>query len=248
MQKSVTANTDINEGRLDGRLDIDNPALVDIAQVFLFRCTLVIELVQPAILKNPNTDLLRLDRIDQDLPDNGRLLSLRSLPGLGLLPRRRFLSRAFRFLASAPAPAPAPTPASAGWCGWRASRARPTRGVRRWYPPCRATPPHTKACRTSLNSHPDVVQEMAQRIRHWRALHPISGTRSALAPPPGWRAPRDWATYPRPVEDLQESAAPGMAPTEMIERILDMQHGERGRLVYDCVTRWYLAGLCTKNE
>ena len=98
------------------------------------------------------------------------------------------------------------------------------------------------------HSHPDIVQEMAQRVRHWRALHPISGTRSALAPPPGWRAPRDWATYPRPVEDLQESAAPGMAPTEMIERILDMQHGERGRLVYDCVTRWYLAGLCTKNE
>ena len=113
MQKSVTANTDINESRLDGRLYIDNPALVDIAQVFLFRRTLVIELVQPAILKNPNTNLLRLDRIDQDLPDNGRLLSLRSLPGLGLLPRRRFLSRAFRLPASAPASAP--TPASAGF-------------------------------------------------------------------------------------------------------------------------------------
>ena len=95
MQKSVTANTDINEGRLDGRLYIDNPALVDIPQVFLFRCALVIELVQPAILKNPNTDLLRLDRIDQDLPGNDRLFSLRSLPGLGLLPRRRFLGRAF---------------------------------------------------------------------------------------------------------------------------------------------------------
>ena len=96
--------------------------------------------------------------------------------------------------------------------------------------------------------YPDIVREMADRIRHWRALYPISGTRSALAPPPGWRAPKDWATWPVPIDELQEKEAPGMAPTDMIERILDMQHGERGRLVYDCVTRWYLGGLCTKND
>ena len=96
-------------------------------------------------------------------------------------------------------------------------------------------------------AHPDLVQDYAERIRRWRALHPIHGTRSSLAPPPGWRAPLDWASYPRPVDTLQPEAAPGMAPTETIKRVLDMQHGERGRLVYDCETRWYLAGLCTAN-
>lgn len=98
------------------------------------------------------------------------------------------------------------------------------------------------------SAHPDIVEDYADRIRRWRALYPIQGTRSALVPPPGWRAPKDWATYPRPVESLQPEAAKGMAPTETINRVLDMQLGERGRLVYDCETRWYLAGLCTKNS
>ena len=97
-------------------------------------------------------------------------------------------------------------------------------------------------------AHPDVVQELADRIRYWRSLHPIHGTRSYLVPPPGWRAPKDWASYPRPLETLQENTAPGMAPSKSIEAILDMQHGERGRLTYDCESRWYLGGLCTQND
>ena len=96
-------------------------------------------------------------------------------------------------------------------------------------------------------AHPDIVEEYAERIRRWRALYPITGTRSSLMPPPGWRAPLDWATYPRPIESLQPDTAPGMAPTPAIRHVLDMQHGERGRLVYDCETRWYLGGLCTAN-
>ncbi len=96
--------------------------------------------------------------------------------------------------------------------------------------------------------HPDVVQRLAERIRDWRALYPINGTRSQLVPPPGWRAPLDWASYPRPIETLQSQSAPGMAPTPTINRVLDMQHGERGRLVYDCESRWYLGGLCTRNR
>ncbi len=97
-------------------------------------------------------------------------------------------------------------------------------------------------------AHPEVVDELSTKIRDWRALYPISGTRSQLAPPPGWRAPRDWAHYPIPLEELQDEAAPGMAPTKMIERILDMQHGERGRLVYDCAPKWWLAGVCLENN
>lgn len=97
-------------------------------------------------------------------------------------------------------------------------------------------------------SHPQKVSELAELIRDWRALYPINGTRSHLVPPPGWRAPLDWADYPIATEDLQDNSAPGMAPTPAINRLLDMQHGERGRLVYDCQTKWYAANFCIKNQ
>ena len=69
-------------------------------------------------------------------------------------------------------------------------------------------------------------------------------TGGELVPPPGWRAPRDWARYPVALEDLQETPAPGMPPPEGI-RPLDWQHGEAGRLIYDCEP-WQLlgGGLC----
>jgi arylsulfatase A-like enzyme len=44
--------------------------------------------------------------------------------------------------------------------------------------------------------HPDVVARMADAIHRWRSLYPVAGTRSELVPPPGWRAPKDWASYP----------------------------------------------------
>ena len=98
------------------------------------------------------------------------------------------------------------------------------------------------------SKHPDIVEEMARAITDWRALYPISGTRSELIPPPGWRAPKDWATYPRPIDELQETENLGMAPSESILRILDMQHGQRGRLVYSCTERWWSFGFCIKDE
>jgi arylsulfatase A-like enzyme len=97
-------------------------------------------------------------------------------------------------------------------------------------------------------SEPAVVRELARSIHDWRALYPISGTRSQLTPPPGWRAPVDWATYPTPLSELQQEPAPGMAPDKRTERILDWQHGERGRLVYDCAPTWWLAGLCLRRD
>ncbi len=97
-------------------------------------------------------------------------------------------------------------------------------------------------------AHPDVVQELSGKIHDWRALYPINGTRSQLVPPPGWRAPKDWATYPIPVEDLQEQPAPGMAPNRLIAFLLDRQHGDRGRLIYDCAPKWWLAGVCLEND
>ncbi len=82
--------------------------------------------------------------------------------------------------------------------------------------------------------HPERVAAMTEAIREWRALHPVSGVRSVIAPPPGWRAPKDWASYPRPLDELQDETTVGVAPTEGSLRSLDWMHGERGRLIYDC--------------
>ena len=81
--------------------------------------------------------------------------------------------------------------------------------------------------------HPDVVARMADAIHTWRMRYPVSGTRHELVPPPGWRAPKDWAGYPVPIADLQDEPAPGMPPDYAL-RPLDWQHGEAGRLIYDC--------------
>ncbi len=92
--------------------------------------------------------------------------------------------------------------------------------------------------------HPEIVEKLAKKVRDWRALYPISGTRSELMPPPGWRAPLDWASYPRPIETLQPEPAKGMPPNKASLRMLDQWHGERGRLIYDCEPKWWLGGFC----
>ena len=92
--------------------------------------------------------------------------------------------------------------------------------------------------------HPDVVAELADEIRHWRNLYPVAGTRSELMPPPGWRAPLDWADYPLQGDVLQGEASGGMPPESAI-RMLDWQYGENGRLIYNCEPyRWAGGGLC----
>lgn len=98
--------------------------------------------------------------------------------------------------------------------------------------------------------YPDVVQTLSKLIQERRALYPINGTRSQLAPPPGWRAPLDWASYPIPLDQLQAEPAKGPAGEHgaSVERMLDWQHGERGRLLYDCAPKWWLAGLCLDND
>ncbi len=89
--------------------------------------------------------------------------------------------------------------------------------------------------------HPEVVAHMARAIHLWRQRYPVTGTRTELVPPPGWRAPRDWSTYPVPLEELQDDPAPGMPP-DFALRPLDWQHGEAGRLIYDCVPLAILGG------
>jgi arylsulfatase B len=92
-------------------------------------------------------------------------------------------------------------------------------------------------------AHPDVVARMADAILRWRSLYPVAGTRSELVPPPGWRAPKDWASYPIPLDELQDEAAPGMPPASAL-RTLDWMHGEAGRLIYDCEPWLLRGGLC----
>ena len=90
-------------------------------------------------------------------------------------------------------------------------------------------------------SHPEIVAKLAKEIHDWRTMYPVAGTRHELVPPPGWRAPKDWVGYPIPLEDLQDEPAPGMPPKEAL-RILDYQHGEAGRLIYDCEPIQILGG------
>jgi arylsulfatase A-like enzyme len=92
--------------------------------------------------------------------------------------------------------------------------------------------------------YPDVVAELAGKIHYWRTLYPVAGTRSELVPPPGWRAPIDWVNYPRPITETQETSAPGMPPAYALKP-LDWQHGEAGRLIYNCEPYKYIGGgLC----
>ena len=71
-----------------------------------------------------------------------------------------------------------------------------------------------------------------------------NGVRGRLSAPPGWRAPLDWADYPRPNDSLQQLPATSMAPDERTLYRLDYQMGERGRLVYNCEPVNLEEGVC----
>lgn len=92
--------------------------------------------------------------------------------------------------------------------------------------------------------HPERVQTMATAIKNWRSLHPINGVRARIAAPPGWRAPLDWADYPRDSKALQADPALSMAPTKRMLYMLDYRAGERGRLVYNCEPVSLEEGIC----
>ena len=84
------------------------------------------------------------------------------------------------------------------------------------------------------DQHPGRVTRMAQQILERRALYPINGTRATIASPPGWHPPKDWASDPRPIAQLQGKAATSMAPDTKTEQRLDYMYGDRGRIIYNC--------------
>ena len=80
--------------------------------------------------------------------------------------------------------------------------------------------------------HPEIVAQLAEKIRWWRAQHPINGVRVALAPHPGWRAPLDYADVVIPVEALNTDYLDSYT-TGLRGKILQKQHGDKGRLSYE---------------
>jgi len=81
-------------------------------------------------------------------------------------------------------------------------------------------------------TNPAIVDRMAEKIRNWRALHPINGVRVALAPHPGWRAPKDYAVSVIPSEELQEDYLNSYT-SGIRGKILQDRHGDKGKLAYE---------------
>jgi arylsulfatase A-like enzyme len=92
------------------------------------------------------------------------------------------------------------------------------------------------------SKYPKLVKLMAEKIRKWRALHPISGIRAQLVPPPGWRAPKDWTSYTIPVNELQDDASLGFGAHA--HQILDYLIKDHGRIIYDCKPGDWERGKC----
>lgn len=79
---------------------------------------------------------------------------------------------------------------------------------------------------------PDRVEDLSKAIRDWQAQHPINGVRVALAPHPGWRAPKDWAEAVVPESDLQTDPT-GLYVKGLRATMLQRQHGDKGSITYD---------------
>ena len=95
--------------------------------------------------------------------------------------------------------------------------------------------------------YPERVSLMSASIKQWRSLHPINGLRARIGAPPGWRAPLDWASYPRPHNKLQVKPATSMAPNKRSLYGLDYSLGEKGRIIYNCEPVSLKEGICRFN-
>ena len=82
------------------------------------------------------------------------------------------------------------------------------------------------------DQYPERVKKMADKIRKWRAQHPINGVRVALTPHPGWRAPLDYAKSVQPATTVQTEGYQGYV-SGVRGKILQRRHGDKGRIAYD---------------
>jgi hypothetical protein len=65
MEKSVASHGEIDKGRLDGGLEVDDLALVDVARVTLVAASFDVELLEGAILDDGDPAFLGLEHVDQ---------------------------------------------------------------------------------------------------------------------------------------------------------------------------------------
>src|SRR5205085_8064538 len=65
VQEAVAADAEDDERRLDARLDVDDAALVDVADVALVAGPLDVELLQHGVLQDGDAALLGLQHVDQ---------------------------------------------------------------------------------------------------------------------------------------------------------------------------------------
>ena len=65
VQEAVAADAEIDEGRLDARLQVDDYALVDVADVIVLPGALDVELFQDPVFHDRDPAFLRLRDVDQ---------------------------------------------------------------------------------------------------------------------------------------------------------------------------------------
>src|SRR5262249_38779045 len=65
VQEAVAAHAEVNEGRLDARLDVDDASLVDVVDVALVAGPLDVQFLQHSILEDGDAAFLRLEDVDQ---------------------------------------------------------------------------------------------------------------------------------------------------------------------------------------
>ena len=82
-------------------------------------------------------------------------------------------------------------------------------------------------------AHPERVADLAERIRAWRALHPVAGQHVEIAPHPGWRSPKDWARALLPANETILETGQIYQRQERVLENLQEGYGDRGRVAVD---------------
>ena len=88
VQKAVAADAEIDERRLDARLEVDDLALVDVADVIVLAGALDVQLFQHAVLNDRDPAFLRLRDVDQHFLLHSVSCFLCSVAALGVGRRR----------------------------------------------------------------------------------------------------------------------------------------------------------------
>ena len=82
-------------------------------------------------------------------------------------------------------------------------------------------------------AQPERVADLAERIRAWRALHPFSGQHVEIAPHPGWRSPKDWASALLPASETIVHTEKIYDHQEQVFESLQQGYGDRGLIELD---------------